>query len=44
ALAGHVDREQAAAALAAIGRPPEARAEELEPPEFVELTRALNPA
>jgi 16S rRNA (adenine1518-N6/adenine1519-N6)-dimethyltransferase len=41
ALAGLAGREQAAAALEAIGRPPEARAEELEPPEFVELTRAL---
>jgi 16S rRNA (adenine1518-N6/adenine1519-N6)-dimethyltransferase len=41
ALVGLAGREQAAAALEAIGRPPEARAEELEPPEFVELTRAL---
>jgi 16S rRNA (adenine1518-N6/adenine1519-N6)-dimethyltransferase len=41
ALAGLAGREQAAAALEAIGRPPEARAEELEPAEFVELTHAL---
>jgi 16S rRNA (adenine1518-N6/adenine1519-N6)-dimethyltransferase len=41
ALAGLADRERAAAALAAIGRPPETRAEALAPPEFVELARAL---
>jgi 16S rRNA (adenine1518-N6/adenine1519-N6)-dimethyltransferase len=41
ALAGLAGREQAAAALEAVGRPPEARAEELEPPEFVQLARAL---
>jgi 16S rRNA (adenine1518-N6/adenine1519-N6)-dimethyltransferase len=40
-LAGLADREQAAAALAAIGRNPAARAEELAPAEFVALTRAL---
>lgn len=40
-LAGIGDREQAAAALAELGRPPEARAEELEPPEFVRLAAAL---
>ncbi|MEO5791573.1 MAG: 16S rRNA (adenine(1518)-N(6)/adenine(1519)-N(6))-dimethyltransferase RsmA, partial [Gaiellaceae bacterium] len=37
ALAGLASREQAAAALASIGRPPEVRAEALEPHEFVEL-------
>ena len=41
ALAGLAPREQAAAALDAIGRPPEIRAEALEPAEFVDLTRAL---
>jgi 16S rRNA (adenine1518-N6/adenine1519-N6)-dimethyltransferase len=40
-LAGVADRARAAAALATIGRPAEARAEELEPPEFVGLTAAL---
>jgi 16S rRNA (adenine1518-N6/adenine1519-N6)-dimethyltransferase len=40
-LAGLADRERAAAALAAIGRPPTVRAEALAPPEFVELARAL---
>jgi 16S rRNA (adenine1518-N6/adenine1519-N6)-dimethyltransferase len=40
-LAGHSDRARAEAALAAIGRPPTARAEELSPPEFVELAAAL---
>ncbi len=34
-------REQAAAALAAIGRPPETRAEALEPEEFLGLAEAL---
>ena len=41
ALAGLAGRERAAAALEAIGRPPETRAEALAPAEFVELTRAL---
>ncbi len=41
ALAGTASREQAAEALAAIGRPPETRAEALAPPEFVALTKAL---
>jgi 16S rRNA (adenine1518-N6/adenine1519-N6)-dimethyltransferase len=41
ALAGVAAREQAAAALEAIGRNPAARAEELEPPEFVALAQAL---
>jgi 16S rRNA (adenine1518-N6/adenine1519-N6)-dimethyltransferase len=41
-LAGLADRERAAAALGAIGRDPGARAEELPPPEFVALTRALD--
>jgi 16S rRNA (adenine1518-N6/adenine1519-N6)-dimethyltransferase len=41
ALAGLAPRERAAEALEAIGRPPETRAEELEPVEFVELARAL---
>jgi 16S rRNA (adenine1518-N6/adenine1519-N6)-dimethyltransferase len=40
-LAGVASRERAAAALAAVGRPPTARAEELEPPEFVALAREL---
>jgi len=41
ALAGLVSRAEAEAALAAIGRPPGVRAEELAPEEFVELARAL---
>jgi 16S rRNA (adenine1518-N6/adenine1519-N6)-dimethyltransferase len=41
ALAGLVPREQAAAALAAIGRPENTRAEALAPAEFVALTEAL---
>lgn len=41
ALAGLAPRERAAAALAAIGRPPESRAEALEPAEFVALAEAL---
>jgi 16S rRNA (adenine1518-N6/adenine1519-N6)-dimethyltransferase len=41
ALAGLADRARAAAALEAIGRLPEARAEALEPAEFVALTDAL---
>ena len=40
-LAGAATREQAAAALAALGRPPASRAEELPPEEFVELERLL---
>ena len=40
-LSGLASRERAAAALAAIGRPATARAEELAPPEFVALTDAL---
>jgi 16S rRNA (adenine1518-N6/adenine1519-N6)-dimethyltransferase len=41
ALAGLAPREQAAAALEAIGRRPEVRAEALEPAEFVALAEAL---
>jgi 16S rRNA (adenine1518-N6/adenine1519-N6)-dimethyltransferase len=41
ALAGLATREEAAEALAAIGHPPETRAEALAPPELVALTRAL---
>ena len=41
ALAGLGSRDAAAAALAAIGRPPETRAEALAPREFVALTEAL---
>jgi 16S rRNA (adenine1518-N6/adenine1519-N6)-dimethyltransferase len=41
ALAGLADRDRAAAALEAIGRRPETRAEALEPAEFVALTEAL---
>jgi len=41
ALAGLADRRRAADALVAIGRPPEVRAEALEPPEFVALAEAL---
>jgi 16S rRNA (adenine1518-N6/adenine1519-N6)-dimethyltransferase len=40
-LAGVATRARAAEALAALGRPPAARAEELEPPDFVALTRTL---
>ena len=40
-LAGVADRERAVAALAAIGRDGNARAQELAPEEFVALTRAL---
>jgi 16S rRNA (adenine1518-N6/adenine1519-N6)-dimethyltransferase len=40
-LAGRVSRQDAVGALAAIGRAPTVRAEELEPREFVELARAL---
>lgn len=41
ALAGAATREQAAVALAALGHDEAARAETLEPHEFIELTRAL---
>ena len=41
ALTGLCSREEAAAALASIGRPPESRAEALAPPEFVALAEAL---
>jgi 16S rRNA (adenine1518-N6/adenine1519-N6)-dimethyltransferase len=41
AFAGLATRDEAAAALEAIGRRPESRAEALEPREFVALTRAL---
>jgi 16S rRNA (adenine1518-N6/adenine1519-N6)-dimethyltransferase len=41
ALSGVASREQAVAALGAIGRPAGTRAEELEPSEFVALTEAL---
>jgi 16S rRNA (adenine1518-N6/adenine1519-N6)-dimethyltransferase len=40
-LAGVAGRERAEAAIAAIGRPPNARAEELEPTEFLALAEAL---
>jgi 16S rRNA (adenine1518-N6/adenine1519-N6)-dimethyltransferase len=40
-LAGLASRAQAADALAAIGRQPSVRAEELAPEEFVALTEAL---
>ena len=40
-LSGLASRAAAAQALEAIGRAPTARAEELAPPEFVALTRAL---
>jgi 16S rRNA (adenine1518-N6/adenine1519-N6)-dimethyltransferase len=41
ALAGLADRDQAAAAVEALGRPPTVRAEELAPDEFVRLAAAL---
>jgi 16S rRNA (adenine1518-N6/adenine1519-N6)-dimethyltransferase len=41
ALSGLARRDAAAAALEAIGRPPEIRAEALEPAEFVALAHAL---
>jgi len=41
ALAGLASREQAARALAAIGRASETRAEALAPADFVALTEAL---
>jgi 16S rRNA (adenine1518-N6/adenine1519-N6)-dimethyltransferase len=40
-LSGVADRAAAASALEAVGRPRSARAEELEPPEFVALAEAL---
>ena len=42
-LAGVADRDRAAQALTAVGRDASTRAEELAPPEFVTLTRALEP-
>ena len=41
ALAGLATREQAASGLASIGRPPQSRAEELAPADFVALARTL---
>jgi 16S rRNA (adenine1518-N6/adenine1519-N6)-dimethyltransferase len=41
AQSGLATREEASAALGAIGRPPETRAEALAPPEFVALTEAF---
>jgi 16S rRNA (adenine1518-N6/adenine1519-N6)-dimethyltransferase len=41
ALAGVTTREGAEDALAAIGRPPQTRAETLSPQEFVALSEAL---
>jgi 16S rRNA (adenine1518-N6/adenine1519-N6)-dimethyltransferase len=41
-LAGIATRDVAVEALAKIGRDPNVRAEALEPPEFVDLTRALS--
>jgi 16S rRNA (adenine1518-N6/adenine1519-N6)-dimethyltransferase len=41
ALSGLAARERGVEALAALGRPATTRAEQLEPPEFVELTREL---
>ncbi len=41
ALSGLATRDEATEGLEAIGRSSKARAEELAPPEFVELTRAL---
>jgi 16S rRNA (adenine1518-N6/adenine1519-N6)-dimethyltransferase len=41
ALSGRATRNEAEAALAEIGKPANARAEELEPPEFVALAAAL---
>jgi 16S rRNA (adenine1518-N6/adenine1519-N6)-dimethyltransferase len=40
-LSDLVDRDEAAAALEAIGRDPNTRAEELAPPEFVAFAREL---
>jgi 16S rRNA (adenine1518-N6/adenine1519-N6)-dimethyltransferase len=42
-LTGLADRDRAIQALTAIGRDASARAEELAPPEFVALARALEP-
>jgi 16S rRNA (adenine1518-N6/adenine1519-N6)-dimethyltransferase len=41
ALTGLADRERAAEALQTIGRPPDARSEQLAPPEFARLAAAL---
>jgi len=41
ALAGLAERDEAAEALTALGRPPETRAERLAPAEFIRLTEAL---
>ena len=41
ALAGFASREAAAEGLAAIGRPPETRAEAIAPEDFLALTKAL---
>ena len=41
-LSGLAARGEASAALKAIGQDPDARAEELEPPEFVSLAEALS--
>ncbi|MEI8105248.1 MAG: 16S rRNA (adenine(1518)-N(6)/adenine(1519)-N(6))-dimethyltransferase RsmA [Actinomycetes bacterium] len=41
ALAGLVPRDRAAEAIASMGRLPTVRAEELDPPEFIDLTDAL---
>jgi 16S rRNA (adenine1518-N6/adenine1519-N6)-dimethyltransferase len=41
ALTGIASREQAVEALAALGRPPTIRAEQLQPPEFVALAQEL---
>jgi 16S rRNA (adenine1518-N6/adenine1519-N6)-dimethyltransferase len=41
ALSGLAGRAEGAEALAAIGRPPETRAEQLAPPEFLALAEAL---
>jgi 16S rRNA (adenine1518-N6/adenine1519-N6)-dimethyltransferase len=40
-LAGLTDRGRAEAAIAALGKQPHIRAEELEPPEFLQLAEAL---
>jgi 16S rRNA (adenine1518-N6/adenine1519-N6)-dimethyltransferase len=40
-LAGVADRDRGAAALASLGRSPDARAEELEPSEFVDVAESL---
>ena len=41
-LSGVASRQEATAALEAIGRDPDARAEELSPPEFIALNTALS--